>query len=212
MERNRRAVIIAGGEISCYERICSFLRPDDYFVFCDSGLYHKEKLGVDPDLIIGDFDSHPNYDSSIEKIVLPEEKDDTDSMSGVKVALSRGFKDFLLLGMTGRRMDHTLCNLYILDYIKNRGGKALLVDDWSEMEVVGKDKVFISDTYAYFSLIAWKGKCEGVNIENAAYPLKNAEVNPEYQYCVSNEPKKGGSIVSVDKGSLLLIKDWKREK
>ena len=88
----------------------------------------------------------------------------------------------------------------------------MLADDWCEMEVVGKDKVFISDTYAYFSLIAWKGKCEGVNIENAVYPLKNAEVNPEYQYCVSNEPKKSGSIVSVDKGSLLLIKDWKKEK
>ncbi|MGN1188834.1 MAG: thiamine diphosphokinase, partial [Candidatus Ornithospirochaeta sp.] len=193
IDGKKRAVIVAGGEISSYGRIRSYLKPGDYFVFCDSGLYHKERLGVSADLIIGDFDSHPLVEGETERIILPEEKDDTDSISGVKVALERGFEDFLLLGMTGRRMDHTLSNLYILDYIRNRKGKALIVDDWSEMEVVGKEKVFISDSYAYFSLIAWKGKCEGVTIENAAYPLSNAEIDPEYQYGVSNEPKKGGS-------------------
>ena len=209
---NRRAVVIAGGEIISYERVRSFLKPEDYYIFCDSGLFHKEVLNVEPDLIIGDFESHEKVDTGSEIITLPEMKDDTDSLSGVKLALKRGFKDFLLLGMTGRRMDHTLCNLYLLSYIKSHHGKALIVDDWSEMEVVEKEEVFISDSYAYFSLIAWKGKCEGVNIENALYPLSSAVIEPEYQYGISNEPLKGGSRVWVEKGSLLLIKDWRKEK
>ena len=208
----RRAVVIAGGEIISYERVRSFLGPEDYYIFCDSGLFHKEGLNVEPDLIIGDFDSHEKVDTGSEIITLPEMKDDTDSLSGVKTALERGFREFLLLGMTGRRMDHTLCNLYLLSYIKSHHGKALIVDDWSEMEVVEKEEVFISDTYAYFSLIAWKGKCEGVNIENALYPLSSAVIEPEYQYGISNEPLKGGSRVWVEKGSLLLIKDWRKEK
>lgn len=209
---NRRAVVIAGGEIISYERVRSFLKPEDYYIFCDSGLFHKEGLNVEPDLIIGDFDSHEKVDTGSEIITLPEMKDDTDSLSGVKLALKRGFKDFLLLGMTGRRMDHTLCNLYLLAFIKSHNGRALIVDDWSEMEVVEKEEVFISDSYAYFSLIAWKGKCEGVNIENALYPLSSAVIEPEYQYGISNEPLKGGSRVWVEKGSLLLIKDWRKEK
>ena len=209
---NRRAVVIAGGEIISYERVRSFLKPEDYYIFCDSGLFHKEGLNVEPDLIIGDFDSHEKVDTGSEIITLPEMKDDTDSLSGVKLALKRGFKDFLLLGMTGRRMDHTLCNLYLLSYIKSHHGRALIVDDWSEMEVVEKEEVFISDSYAYFSLIAWKGKCEGVNIENVLYPLSSAVIEPEYQYGISNEPLKGGSRVWVEKGSLLLIKDWRKEK
>ena len=209
---NRRAVVIAGGEIISYERVRSFLKPEDYYIFCDSGLFHKEGLNVEPDLIIGDPDSHEKVDTGSEIITLPEMKDDTDSLSGVKLALKRGFKDFLLLGMTGRRMDHTLCNLYLLSYIKSHHGRALIVDDWSEMEVVEKEEVFISDSYAYFSLIAWKGKCEGVNIENALYPLSSAVIEPEYQYGISNEPLKGGSRVWVEKGSLLLIKDWRKEK
>ena len=209
---NRRAVVIAGGEIISYERVRSFLKPEDYYIFCDSGLFHKEGLNVEPDLIIGDFDSHEKVDTGSEIITLPEMKDDTDSLSGVKLALKRGFKDFLLLGMTGRRTDHTLCNLYLLSCIKSHHGRALIVDDWSEMEVVEKEEVFISDSYAYFSLIAWKGKCEGVNIENALYPLSSAVIEPEYQYGISNEPLKGGSRVWVEKGSLLLIKDWRKEK
>ena len=209
---NRRAVVIAGGEIISYERVRSFLKPEDYYIFCDSGLFHKEGLNVEPDLIIGDFDSHEKVDTGSEIITLPEMKDDTDSLSGVKLALKRGFKDFLLLGMTGRRMDHTLCNLYLLAFIKSHNGRALIVDDWSEMEVVEKEEVFISDSYTYFSLIAWKGKCAGVNIENALYPLSSAVIEPEYQYGISNEPLKGGSRVWVEKGSLLLIKDWRKEK
>ena len=208
----RRAVVIAGGEIISYERIRSFFKPGDYYVFCDSGLVHKDKLQIEPDLIIGDFDSHEKVDTEAEIITLPEMKDDTDSLSGIKTALDRGFKDFLLIGMTGRRMDHTLCNLYSLSFIKSHNGRDVIVDDWSEMEVVEEETAYVSDTYAYFSLVAWKGKCEGVNIENALYPLSSAVIEPEYQYGISNEPLKGGSRVWVEKGSLLLIKDWRREK
>ena len=96
----KRAVIVGGGEISLYERVRSFFCDSDYFVFCDGGLHHKEGLGVEPDLIIGDFDSYPRKEYGVETIVLPEEKDDTDSLSGVKAAMERGFEDFLLVGMT----------------------------------------------------------------------------------------------------------------
>ena len=37
---NRRAVVIAGGEIISYERVRSFLKPVDYYIFCDSGIFH----------------------------------------------------------------------------------------------------------------------------------------------------------------------------
>ena len=46
MEKGR-AVVIAGGEIISYERIRSFFKPGDYYIFCDSGLVHKDKLQID---------------------------------------------------------------------------------------------------------------------------------------------------------------------
>ena len=211
-EEGRRCVVVGGGEISSPARIRSLLKSGDYFIFCDSGLYHEEKLGVEADLIVGDFDSHPFPGREGKTIVLPQRKDDTDTMFGIRKGLSLGFRDFLLLGMTGRRMDHTLSNVYALDFLSQNCAKGKIADDWCEMEVVGREWKEVPDSFPFFSLIAWKGRAEGVFIENAEYPLSSASIDPFWQYAVSNESLKGGARVKVEKGSLLLIKNWVRDK
>ena len=97
----RRCVIIGGAGIGRYDRIRNCLRQDDWFVFCDGGLRHLDALGVKPDLIVGDFDSSARPETDTETIVLPREKDDTDSVYAVKEAVRRGYTDFLLVGVTG---------------------------------------------------------------------------------------------------------------
>ena len=114
----KRCVIIGGAAIEKYDIVKSCLGDNDFFIFCDSGLFHKEKLGICPDLIVGDFDSHPKPDTEIETIHLPREKDDTDSVYAVKEAIKRGFDEFLLIGVVGARLDHTLGNVSIPDISK----------------------------------------------------------------------------------------------
>ena len=206
----QRCVIIGAAPVKNYEKIRSFLREDDFVIACDGGLHHIKKLKVAPSLIIGDFDSHKNPHSKTETIVLPHEKDDTDSMFALKTALSRGFTDFLFIGMVGGRFDHSLGNLSLLLTCHKAHAHALLLDDFSEMEIVGSEEKQISSSYAYFSLLNITGKAQGVTIKNALYPLENAEITPEYQYGVSNEvlPQKTASVF-VSEGELLLIKVWK---
>ena len=204
-----RCVIIGGADIWNYDVIRTYLRPDDFVVCCDSGLRHREKLGVEADLIIADFDSAENPHLSVETIVLPHEKDDTDSMAAVREMSARGFEDFLLIGVFGGRLDHTLANVYILLWLVNHGKHALAVDDYSEMEMITpRSGGRISSLFPYFSLVAIAGPVEGVTIKNAEYTLDNAIVTPEYQYCVSNEPLPGKTAeVTIGKGYLLLIRD-----
>ncbi len=95
----RRCVIVGGADIGDYPLIRQKLREDDFFVFCDSGLSHMDALGAKPNLIVGDFDSHENPRLETETIVLPREKDDTDTVYAVKEALRRGFGEFLLIGV-----------------------------------------------------------------------------------------------------------------
>ena len=109
-----RCVIIGAVEISNYSRIKSYLRPDDFYICCDGGLDHAENLGIKPNLIIGDFDSHEKPQPKIETIQLPCEKDDTDSFYACKEAIRRGFNDFLLLGVIGQRFDHSLVNISLI--------------------------------------------------------------------------------------------------
>ena len=204
----KRCVIVGGADIGNYAYIREALTADDYVVFCDSGLRHMEQLRAKPSLIVGDFDSHENPHLDAETIVLPCEKDDTDTVYAVKEAVRRGFDAFLLVGVVGGRLDHTLGNVSILLYLDAIGKKGVIIDDYSEMEIVSSAPAHISDAYAFFSLLNITGCARGISIQNAKYPLENGEITCEYQYGVSNEVLPGKTaIVSLCEGKLLLIKD-----
>ena len=202
-----RCVIVGGADINNYGFIREKLRAEDYVIFCDSGLKHLERLQVTPNLIVGDFDSHENPHLDAETIVLPCEKDDTDTVFAVKEAVKRGFDDVLLIGVVGARLDHTLGNVSILLYLDSLGKKGSIIDDYSEMEIVSDEPVSICDRYAFFSLLNITGCAKDITITGAKYPLVDAEISCEYQYGVSNEvlPSETATV-SVKHGKLLLIK------
>lgn len=202
-----RCVIVGGADIGNYEYIRKQLRKDDFIIFCDCGLRHQIGLDVKPSLIVGDFDSYKKPDTDIETIVLPCEKDDTDTVFAVKEGIKRGYTNFLLIGVVGARLDHTLGNVYILEMLHNKGLSGKIIDDYSEMEIVANKPTYIDDSYSYFSLLNITGTSKGVTIKNAKYALADAEILSDYQYGISNEVLKGKtSEVSVIEGSLLLIK------
>ncbi len=203
----KRCVIVGGADINNYGFIREKLCADDYVVFCDSGLKHLEYLHAKPSLIVGDFDSHDNPHLHTETIVLPREKDDTDTVYAVKEAIKRGFDDFLLIGVVGARLDHTLGNVSILLYLDSLGKKGCIIDDYSEMEIVSERPVSICDEYSFFSLLNITGCAKGITINGAKYPLADAEISCEYQYGISNEVLPGEkAVISVKCGKLLLIK------
>lgn len=212
-DTKKRCVLIGAAEINNYDRVRSYLEgKDDFYVFCDGGLRHRERLGVEPDLIVGDFDSHDNPMLDIETIVLPREKDDTDTFFAVKEAVKRNFDDFLLLGVFGQRLDHTFGNISILMHLAKLKKTALAIDDFAEFEIVaGNDKddeiKYIDSSFSYFSLISLCGRAEGISVKNAKYPLSCASIACDYQYGISNEvlPDLCASV-SLKKGWLLLIK------
>ena len=207
MRTDRRCVIVGGADINNYEYIREQLRPDDYMIFCDCGLRHLQQLRAEPNLIVGDFDSHENPHLDVETIVLPREKDDTDTVFAVKEAVRRGFDDFLLIGAVGGRLDHTLGNVSILLYLDSVGRKGSIIDDYSEMEIVSGSAAYIDDSWEFFSLLNITGCARGITITGAKYPLDDGEITCDYQYGISNEVIPGErAAVTLREGRLLLIK------
>ena len=160
-------------------------------MFCDSGLKHLKVLEVQPDLIVGDFDSHENPNLDVETIVLSAIKNDTDTVFAVKEALGRGFQDFLLIGVIGARLDHTLGNVSILLMLDTMGKTAKIVDDYSEMEIVSGQEAKVEDCWSFFSLLNISGEAEEISVENAKYELQDVEIDCDWQYGISNEPLRG---------------------
>ena len=203
----KRCVIVGGADINNYEYIRSRFHADDFLIYCDSGLKHLDALRKKPDLIVGDFDSHENPHLNAETIVLPCEKDDTDTFFAVKEALRRGFDTFLLIGVIGARFDHSLGNISILLYLDAEKKKGIILDDYSEMELVSDTPVLIDDSFPWFSLLNITGTAKGVTVKNAKYPLCDAEITCRWQYGISNEVLPGKTAeVSVRRGELLLLK------
>ena len=214
-----RCVIVAAGETRDYERTRALLREGevesegkrDFFIFCDGGLSHAEGLGINPDIIVGDFDSCDaellaKWKGQCETVRLPREKDDTDTLFAVKLALERGYEDFLLLGAMGARFDHALANVSILLYLDGLGKKAVLADDYSTMQIVGNKPLNIEDNCSYFSVLTVAGDVSGVNIKNAKYPLENASLSADFQLGISNEVLPGHTAqVSVGHGRVLVV-------
>ena len=217
----KKCVIIGGAQIRDYDRACSFIDEEDYVIYCDSGLRHMEAFGIRPSLVIGDFDSHENPHMDVETITLPVAKDDTDTMYAVKTGISRGFRDFVLLGVIGGRLDHTLVNLYALYYLDSHGCKVIAADDYSEIEVISSrpadpgeipqsipGKAFVDDSFKFFSLVNMTGTARGITIRGAKFCVEDAEITSEYQYATSNEVLPGcRAEITVREGRLLLIRD-----
>lgn len=203
----KRCVIVGGAPIEDTARIRGAVQPGDYLICCDSGLKHLPLLGRQPDLIIGDFDSHPRPDTDVETIVLPTVKDDTDTAYAVKEALRRGYDDFLLLGVVGKRLDHTWANVCLLLYLDGLGKRGVIRDDYSEISVVSGKPAEVTDDYPFFSLLNITGDAGDITVENAKYNLQKAAIGCEFQYGVSNEVLPGKAArITVGKGRLLLIK------
>ena len=103
---------------------------EDFVIAVDGGLSYCGILNVEPDLILGDFDSVSEQEAlAIEKLEqqiperilrLPCEKDDTDTLAALKEGLKRGYTDFRIYAGTGGRFDHTLANIQCLLYLKNQ--------------------------------------------------------------------------------------------
>ena len=197
-----RCVIVGGAEIKNYELIRSYMNKNDYVIYCDCGLKHREALGVSPDLITGDFDTHPKPKDTSNVIILPREKDDTDTIFAVKEALRRGFREFLLVGVTGGRTDHTLGNIYALMMTPN----GLIADDYCEMRLIrAGETVRVKAGWKYFSLLNITGTARGITITGAKYNLDNAQITSEFQYGISNEVLSGEAVITLKEGYLLLV-------
>ena len=162
-----RAVIIGNGTICDYDYIKSKLYDDDYIICADGGLKHIEKLGIEPDIAIGDFDSAPPTAQNCK--VYPVRKDFTDGELAVNYAIEKGYEEILLIAMTGERLDHTLTDIFLLS--KKKGMR--LIDDKNEIMVVTDNLEITGSEGKTLSIIPVFGNLEGIATTGLEYPLNN---------------------------------------
>ena len=178
-------------------------------VICaDGGVKNARTAGLSPNLLIGDWDSGGAPEEGVPAVTLPAEKDMTDLQAAVDEALRRGYRQMLLTGCIGGRLDHTASNLALLEWIAGRGGDALMLDGDNEVRFWGGGTLILPNrpAYRYLSLIPLDREIEGVTLRGVKYPLTEHRLFRGDTLSVSNEPAGEEIMITVQSGRVLVVR------
>ena len=192
-----------------FDALAEPIRPVDLVIAADGGVKHTEKLGLTPDVILGDFDSLGFVPEGA--AVFPVEKDDTDAMLAIRRGLGRGYRRFVIYGgLDGDRLDHTLANFQALQYLADREAVGCLVGRKYLVTVVKDGRLsFPAEAKGILSLFCLGPDARGVTLRGVKYPLEDGSLSSGFPLGVSNHFVGEKAEISVKNGSLLVL--WDRE-
>ncbi|HAC61715.1 MAG TPA: thiamine diphosphokinase [Lachnospiraceae bacterium] len=225
---SRTGYVFCGGDISdallplvlrriSLEKGNSERKP--YVIAADRGLVCLDGCGVEPDLVVGDFDSAPSgfiddYRTRHPKAEIRSyspEKDFTDSEIGARAAVDAGCSKIVMIGATGSRLDHVLGNLQVLDYLMEAGVWGEILDLCNRITIHGGARggqfsIRKEEQWGkYVSLFAFGGDVEGLTLTGFHYNVKNFRLSSVGSRAVSNEIDACEGTISFRKGKLLVI-------
>ena len=178
----------------------------DFVIAADAGYRACQRLGIVPDLLVGDFDSMPEPD--FPRILRsPVEKDDTDTSLAMKEGLRRGYRDFQIYGGTGGlRLDHTVANLQMLLWLRRQGARGWLYDNRFVYTAIENESISIPRTveWGLLSVFCLGADAGGIREEGVQYPLTDARLSAAFPLGVSNHILEPEARVTVAEGSLLV--------
>ena len=209
-----RCIMMCAGE---YHPMKIEVRPGDWVVAVDGGLGALRGAGIEPDFLLGDFDSVKPADmEAVERframgpdhfLQLPVVKDDTDTVVAARLAIERGFKEILIYGGLGGRLDHTMANIQTLVWIVRHGGQGWMLDRETSVTVIGPGDFRLPDSFVgTVSLLALDRELRGVTIRGMKYETEDAVITNDYPLGCSNETLPGrDASITVGAGTALLI-------
>ena len=192
-----------------FDALAQPIGKEDIVIAADGGLQHTQKLGIVPDIVLGDFDSLGYTPQGAN--VFPVEKDDTDAMLAVRRGLSLGCRDFLLYGsLDGPRLDHTVANFQTLQFLADHGARGILVGNTTMAAIVKNGSLsFPAGSRGTVSVFCHGADARGVTLEGLYYPLEKGTLTAGFPLGASNHFTGNPARITAEEGSLLII--WERQ-
>ena len=209
---SKKACIITGGDVS-EQFLSAYLEKhtSELRIVVDGALEITHGLGVKPDYIVGDFDTVNQelleyYDKDI-ILRHPPEKDQTDTELAIETALNSGCDSLVFFGATGSRLDHSLGNIFLLEYLLKQGIKAEILNENNKLYL--KNNSFILKRKAsrgdFVSLLPLTETVENVTLRGFKYPVENLTFYREKTLGISNEITEEEASVEFSKGIFIVV-------
>ncbi len=207
----KKCIIIANGKSPTKKVVDYFVNKGFSAIICaDGGANSAKKIGIIPNFIIGDLDSISlstlNYLKNKSTIIQIKRQNDTDVEKCLKFAIKKGFKEAILLGVTGDRLDHTICNLGIVIKFFNRI-KILLAAESSFLTPINKMTTFKSKIGETISIYGFDKKTK-ITSSGLKYKLHNTMLPFGIKESTSNVTVSNIVELNVKGGIVFIIRDF----
>lgn len=205
------AVIVANAPDLDAAPYLDLIRRADMLVAADGGARPLMRLGLRPQLVIGDLDSLDAASQAellaqgVELRRLPREKDETDLELALLHAAAHGADAVDILGALGGRWDHTLANIGLLGLPALRGSRVRILADGQELFLVRGAAPIEGRHGDTVSLVPLSGDAQGVTTRGLLYPLEEATLHYEQARGISNVLIDPPGHVALRAGLLLVV-------
>lgn len=216
----KKCVIISGGQYSPINIkkdtnelnvIVDYIIAD-YVIVCDKGYEYALCESIEPDYIIGDFDSCSDeiraqvehMEENVER--YPSEKDDTDTMLAIKHALKLGYQRIDIRCGLGGRLDHLYANIQSLVYAARHGALCSMEDEENCIYAMGPGRIELPRRAGWsISLFAASDSCKGITTSGLKYSLNKGVLVNDFPLGMSNEWESEKAVIELEEGILLII-------
>ncbi|MDI3476991.1 MAG: thiamine pyrophosphokinae [Thermoanaerobacterium sp.] len=207
-----KTCIISNGEFNDSDYIRELINNCDYVICADGGANIAYKLGIVPNLIIGDLDSADKQiidyykKDGVQVDKYPTEKDETDTQLATLKAIELGTDEIIYIASTGSRFDHSIANLSLLLYLLKRNIKGIIASEKNEIHLVDRSLELEGKIGDIVSLIPYSTDVKGIYTDGLYYSLSGQDMSLDMPYGISNVFINNKIKIKIDSGLLLVIK------
>ena len=191
----------------------------DVVVAVDRGFATCQAQGIEPDVVVGDFDSLGYVPSGIDVQEHSSVKDESDMELALRLASNRGCDEMLVYGALSDRLDHTLANLQLMAGLAGRGKRvAGIGGDFAVVALTAGEGCIDEVSFAAFdpamldagaygrfvSVFAMGGDARAVSEHGLRYSLEGATLPCMQSLGLSNEFTGEQAVIRVQDGVLLV--------
>lgn len=144
-------------------------------------------------------------EAGVETIQHPRDKNETDLELALEYAVEQHYREIVIFGAFGARLDQTLGNISLLTDPRDSTFDIRL-DDGVEQAFFCRDESEINGQGGdIVSLLPWGGEVTGVHTDGLKWPLVNETLFPHKTRGISNEMLGETAQVKIKSGLLLII-------
>lgn len=210
-KKSTKAVILCNGLPPLKPQLLKSVEQAGFFIAADGGGNIARSFGIMPDLVIGDLDSYKMEDSDPFPVIKNPDQNTNDLEKALQHALTGGYKNIIVFGATGKRVDQTVKNLSVMKQFDDKFETLIFRDRYSDIQLIHSPFRRQFPLHTSISLFPLSGRVTGITSKGLKYALTDDTLENGVMDGSSNQNISEVVEITYDRGDLLIFINDKPE-